>query len=113
MRQSKYNIDMVLDYIKQNQIEKVGDLPVQFRNYIYRTGQYDKLPFYKERKVRNKVRNKSKDRLLDWYNIEPILPYLERWAYEEGTTIEFQAKEGFLEPEWEQWCIDHPEYKGR
>ena len=107
---SKYNLQMVLEYIEQNQIEKVGDLPVEYRNYIYRTGQYDKLPFYKERQVRNK---KSKDRLLDWYNIEPILPYLTRWAYEEGTTVEFQAINCALKPEWKQWCEEHTEYKGR
>ena len=110
MKQSKYNLQMVLDYIEQNQIEKVKDLPVQFRNYIYRSGQYDRLPFYKERQVRNKSKN---DRLLDWYDIERILPFLERWAYEEGTTVEQQARIGCLMPEWKQWCIDHPEYKGR
>lgn len=109
MKQSKYNLEMVLDYIEQNQIEKVKDLPDSYRNYIYRTSQYDKLPFYKERKVRNK----SKDRLLDWYDISKILPFLERWAREEGTTLYYQAKEGCLLPEWKQWCIEHPEYKGR
>lgn len=106
---SKYNLEMVLEYIEQNQIEKVGDLPDSYRNYIYRSGQYDKLPFYKERKVRNK----SKDRLLDWYDISRILPYLERWSIEEDTTIEFQARKGCLLPEWKQWCEEHQEYKGR
>ena len=112
MRQSKYNLEMVLEYIEQNQIEKVKDLPVEYRNYIYRTNQYDKLPFHKERQVRNKS-NKSKDRLLDWYDLSKILPYLERWSIMEGTTVEFQAIQGALKPEWKQWCIDHPEYKGR
>ena len=107
---SKYNLQMVLEYIEQNQIEKVKDLPVEYRNWIYRNGQYDKLPFHKERQVRNKS---NKDRLLDWYDIERILPFLERWAYEEGTTVEQQAREGCVMPEWKQWCIDHPEYKGR
>lgn len=106
---SKYNLQMVLEYVEQNQIEKAKDLPVEFRNYIYRTGQYDRLPFYKERKVQNK----SKDRLLDWYDISKILPHLERWSIMEGTTIEFQAREGCLLPEWKQWCEEHPEYKGR
>ena len=109
---SRYNLQMVLDYIEQNKIEKVGDLPDSYRNYIYRSGQYDKLPFYKERQVRNKG-NKSKDRLLDWYDIAKILPHLERWSVMEGTTIYYQAKVGCLLPEWKQWCIDHPEYKGR
>ena len=106
---SKYNLQLVLEYIEQNQIEKVKDLPDSYRNYIYRSGQYDKLPFYKERKVRNK----SKDRLLDWYDIRKILPLLERWSIMEGTTVEQQARLGCLLPEWKQWCIDHPEYKGR
>lgn len=109
MRQSKYNLQMILDYIEQNQIQKVGDLPDSYRNWLYRNGQYDKLPFYKERQVRNK----SKDRLLNWYDISKILPYLERWSIEEDTTIEQQARLGCLLPEWKQWCIDHPEYKGR
>ena len=109
MRQSKYNMQMILDYIEQNQVEKVKDLPVEFRNYIYRTGQYDKLPFHKDRQVQNK----SKDRLLDWYDISKILPYLERWSIMEGTTIEFQAINCALKPEWKQWCIEHPDYKGR
>ena len=109
MRQSKYNIQMILDYIEQNQIEKVKDLPIEYRNWVYRNGEYDKLPFHKERKVLNK----SKNRLLDWYDISKILPYLERWSIEENTTVEFQAKENCLLPEWKQWCKEHPEYKGR
>lgn len=112
MRQSKYNIQMVLDYVEQNQIKKAKDLPIEYRNYIYRTGQYDRLPFYKERQVRNKS-NKSKDRLLEWYDLSKILPTLERWSVMENTTIEFQAREACLLPEWKQWCIEHPEYKGR
>ena len=109
MSQSKYNIQMILDYIEKHQIEKVKDLPVEYRNYIYRTGQYDKLPFHKDKQVQNK----SKDRLLDWYDISRILPYLERWSIMENTTIEYQAVQCALKPEWKQWCIDHPEYKGR
>ena len=107
---SNYNLQMVLEYIEQNQIEKVKDLPDSYRNYIYRSGQYDKLPFYKERKVRNKS---NKDRLLDWYDISKILPFLERWSLEEDTTVEFQARKGCLLPEWKQWVKEHPEYKGR
>ena len=108
---SKYNLEMVLDYIEQNKIEKVCDLPIEYRNYIYRTSQYDSLPFHKDRQVRNK--SKGKDRLLDWYDLSKILPYLERWSIKEGTTIEFQAINCALKPEWKQWCIEHPEYKGR
>lgn len=103
---SKYNLQMILEYIDENQITRIKDLPSEFQNYLYRTGQYNQLPFYKERQTRDE----SKTRLQDWYNIEPILPYLFRWAEQEGTTIRQQAKEGCLLPEWKEYCKQHPEY---
>ena len=117
MGQSKrYTLQMVLDYVETHGVTKMIELPKNLRNYIYRDGLVDELPFNKDR--REKLRQKKEqewreNRLQDWYDISRILPYLERWSIEEGTTIEQQAKEGFLEPEWEQWCIEHPEYKGR
>ena len=117
MGQSKrYSLQMVLDYVETHGVTKMTQLPKNLRNYIYRDGLVDELPFNKER--REKLRQKKEqewreNRLQDWYDISRILPFLERWSVEENTTIEFQAKEGFLEPEWEQWCIEHPEYKGR
>ena len=117
MGQSKhYSLQMVLDYVETHGVTKMIQLPKNLRNYIYRDGLVDELPFNKNRreKLRQKKEQEWKEnRLQDWYNIEPILPYLERWSIEEGTTIEFQAKEGFLGPEWQQWCIEHPEFKGR
>ena len=112
----KYTIEDILKYIEDNNITKTKDLPSNYLNYIYRYKLSDRLPFIQEKKKRSTQRKDKEwreNRLQDWYNIEPILPYLERWAYEEGTTVEFQAKEGFLEPEWEDWCERHPEYKGR
>ena len=111
-----YSLQMVLDYVETHGVTKMVQLPKNLRNYIYRDGLVDELPFNKNR--REKLREKREqeyreNRLQDWYDIERILPYLERWSIEEGTTLEQQAKEGFLEPEWEQWCEEHPEYKGR
>ena len=103
---SKYSLKMVLDYIKENQVKKTKDLPNEYINYLYRTGQYNQLPFYRERKSREE----KVTRLQDWYNIEPILPYLFRWAEEEGTTVRHQAKEAALLPEWKEYCKQHPEY---
>lgn len=103
---SKYNLQMILDYIEEKQITRIKDLPTEFQNYLYRTGQYNQLPFYKERKSRDE----SKTRLQDWYDFEKILPFLERWAEQEGTTIRQQAKEGCLLPEYKQWVKEHPEY---
>ena len=103
---SKYSLQMILKYIDENQIKRIKDLPSEYINYLYRTGQYNQLPFYKQRQTREE----SKNRLQDWYNIEPILPYLFRWAEEEGTTIRQQAKEAALLPEWKEYCKKHPEY---
>ena len=108
----KYTIDDIIKYVEDNGITKTKDLPSNYWNYIYRYKLSDQLPFIQEKKQKAKQRIDS-NRLQPWYDISRILPYMERWAYEEGTTIEFQAKEGFLEPEWEQWCEEHPEYKGR
>ena len=103
---SKYNLQMILDYIEEKQITRIKDLPSEYINYLYRTGQYNQLPFYKERKSREE----KVTRLQDWYNFEKILPYLERWAEAENTTIKQQAKEGCLLPEWKEYCKQHPEY---
>ena len=103
---SKYSLKMILKYIEEKQIKRIKDLPTEYINYLYRTGQYNQLPFYKQRQTRDE----SKNRLQDWYNIEPILPYLFRWAEQEGTTIRQQAKEGCLLPEYNQWVKQHPEY---
>ena len=73
---SKYNLQMILSYIEEKQVTRMKDLPTEYINYLYRTGQYNQLSFYKERKTREE----SKTRLKDWYDFERILPYLERWA---------------------------------
>ena len=117
MGQSKrYSLQMVLDYVETYGVTKMTQLPKNLRNYIYRDGLVDELPFNKER--REKLRQKKElewkeNRLQDWYDIERLLPYLTRWSEEENTTIEQQAIEGCLQPEWEDWVKRHPEYKDK
>ena len=108
----KYTIDDIIKYVEDNNITKTKDLPSNYLNYIYRYKLSHLLPFIKDKKERRTQRIDS-NRLQPWYNIERILPYLERWAWEENTTIEQQAIEGCLMPEWEDWVERHPEYKGR
>ena len=108
----KYTIEDIIKYVEENNITKTKDLPSNYLNYIYRYKLSDRLPFIKEKKQRSKQRIDS-NRLQPWYNIEPILQFLERWSIEEGTTLEEQARLGCLMPEWQQWCEEHPEYKGR
>ena len=108
----KYTIEDIIKYVEENNITKTKDLPSNYLNYIYRYKLSDRLPFIQEKKRKTKQRIDS-NRLQDWYDIEPILPFLERWAREEGTTIEYQAQLGCLTPEWQQWCEEHPEYKDK
>ena len=108
----KYSIDDIIRYVEDNGITKTKDLPSNYLNYIYRYKLSHRLPFIQNKKQRSKQR-KDSNRLQPWYDIERILPFLERWAYEEGTTVEQQAREGCLEPEWQDWVENHPEYKDR
>ena len=94
----KYTIEDIIEYVEKNNIERTKDLPSRYLNYIYRYKLSDRLPFIQEKKKRSKQR-KDSNRLQPWYDIEKILPYLTRWAYEEGTTVEQQAREGCLMPE--------------
>ena len=107
----RYTIDDIIKYVEDNNITKTKDLPSNYLNYIYRYKLSHLLPFIKDKKERRTQRIDS-NRLQPWYDIERILPYLTRWAWEEGTTIEQQAIEGCLMPEWEDWVKKHPEYKG-
>ena len=108
----KYTIEDIIRYVEDNGITKTKDLPSSYLNYIYRYRLSHCLPFIQNKKQRSKQR-KDSNRLQPWYNIEPILPFLERWAYEEGTTIEQQAREGCVMPEWQDWVEKHPEYKDK
>lgn len=108
----RYTIDDILKYVEDNNIKSTRDLPSNYLNYIYRYKLSHLLPFLQEKKKRSKQK-KDSNRLQPWYDIERLLPYLERWAWEEGTTIEEQARLGCLMPEWEDWVERYPEYKGR
>lgn len=108
----KYTIDEIIKYVEDNNITSTKQLPSNYLNYIYKHKLSGRLPFIQEKKKRSKQR-KDSNRLQPWYDISRILPYLERWAYEEGTTLEQQAIEGCLEPEWEDWVERYPEYKDK
>lgn len=108
----RYSIEDIIKYVEDNNITSTKQLPSNYLNYIYRYKLSHRLPFIQQKRRKAKQK-KDSNRLQEWYDIERLLPYLERWAWEEGTTVEEQARFGCLIPEWEQWCIEHPEYKGR
>ena len=108
----KYTIDDIIKYAEDNNITRTKDVPSNYLNYIYRYKLSHRLPFLKDKKEKATQRI-NQNRLQSWYDIERILPYLERWSIEEGTTIEQQAREGCLMPEWLDWVERYPEYKDR
>ena len=107
-----YTIEDILEYVRVNNVTSTKELPSSYLNYIYRYRLSHRLPFIQNKRQRSKQR-KDSNRLQEWYDISRILPYLERWAWEEGTTVEQQAIEGCLEPEWQDWVDKHPEYKDK
>ena len=112
MRRIQYTIEDIIKYAEDNNVTSTKQLPSNYLNYIYRYKLSHRLPFIQQKRRKAKQR-KDSNRLQEWYDIERLLPYLERWAYEEGTTVEQQAREGCVMPEWLDWCEKHPEYKGR
>ena len=108
----KYSIDDIIRYVEDNNVTSTKELPSSYLNYIYRYKLSHRLPFIQNKRRKAKQR-KDSNRLQEWYDISRILPFLERWAWEEGTTVEQQAMEGCLMPEWQDWCEKHPEYKDR
>lgn len=108
----KYTIEDILKYVEDNNIKSTKDLPSNYLNYIYRYKLSHRLPFIQQKRQKAKQK-KDSNRLQEWYDIERLLPYLTRWAWEEGNTLEYQAQLGCLMPEWQDWCEKHPEYQGR
>ena len=108
----KYTIEDIIRYVEDNNVTSTKELPSSYLNYIYRYKLSHRLPFIQNKRRKAKQR-KDSNRLQEWYDISRILPFLERWAWEEGTTVEQQAMEGCLMPEWQDWCEKHPEYKDR
>ena len=108
----KYTIDDIIKYAEDNNVTSTKQLPSNYLNYIYRYKLSHRLPFIQEKKKRSKQK-KDSNRLQSWYDISRILPYLERWAWEEGTSVEEQARMGCLMPEWQDWVQRHPEYKDK
>lgn len=69
----------------------------QLYNYVYRKKLF--VEIYGEQPVRERRRFK--------YDIVKVLPLLQRWAVEEGTTIMEQAKKYHYCLQWKDWCQEN------
>lgn len=117
---STITFEDVLAYIEQNDIQSATELKNsnrRFYNWVYNKKLSHQLPFYTRRKKvylleidEEYERNFKENRTKDWYDIDKILPYLERYAREENTTVEQQCYIYFLLPEWEDFKSKNPDY---
>ena len=62
---------------------------------------FEKLGLVKGERI-SVNRPKMKGRTKEHYDISIVMPYLVKWAKEEGTTVKYQAYKYSLGPEWEE-----------
>ena len=117
-RKSTITLEEVILFVEENQIKNPVELSKvnkPYYNYIYRNRVTDKIPFLHKKVFHHRgdydyEKEFREARTKEWYDIERLLPYLERYAKEEGTTVEEQCYIYFLLPEWEDFKQNHPNY---
>ena len=106
----------IIQFCETENITKTGDLKNKNRSYynwIFNNKLSDQLPFVRTRKKGLAISYEKKEkaaRLQEHYDLERLLPYLERYAEKEGTSVEEQCRKYYLLPEWREWKENHPEY---
>lgn len=92
-------MEKVLKLFEDNEIKNVTELQKIASGAVcwaYNNGVIDELPFKKKCTRKNKK----------FHDINKVIDYLERWAKEEGTTVQVQAaKYGYAE-EYKQMIVE-------
>lgn len=114
-RKSTITLEQVILFVEENQIQNPVELAKvnkPFYNFIYRNRVTDKIPFIHKKVFHRGDYEKEfrENRTKEHYDIERLLPYLERYAREEGTTVEEQCYIYFLLPEWKDFKEKNPNY---
>lgn len=103
---SKYNEEIVRQFLQEHNIKSTAELyKIPNGRNIYdwcsRNNMFDKLGLLKGERISvNKPRMSGRTR--EHYDISIVMPYLEKWAKEEVTTVKYQAYKYSLGPEWEE-----------
>ena len=102
----KYNEEIVRQFIEEHNIKNTAEMyKIPNGRNIYdwcsRNNMFDKLGLVKGERI-SVNRPRMKGRLKEHYDISIVMPYLEKWAKEEGTTVKYQAYRYSLGPEWEE-----------
>lgn len=102
----KYNEEIVRQFLQEHNIKSTTELyKIPNGRNIYdwcsRNNMFDKLGLVKGERI-SVNRPRMKGRLKEHYDISIVMPYLVKWAKEEGTTVKYQAYKYSLGPEWEE-----------
>lgn len=104
---SKYNEEIVRKFLEEHNIKSTTELyKIPNGRSIYdwcrRNDKFSELGLVKGERI-SVNKPKMKGRTREHYDILKSLPYLEKWAKEEGTTVKYQAYKYSLGPEWEEY----------
>ena len=103
----KYNEEIVREFLQEHNIKSTTELykvpnGKAIYDWLYRNKMFDKFGLLKGERI-SVNRPRMKGRLKEHYDISIVMPYLVKWAKEEGTTVKYQAYRYSLGPEWEEW----------
>lgn len=104
---SKYNEEIVRKFLEEHNIKSTTELyKIPNGRNIYdwcsRNNMFAELGLVKGERI-SVNRPRMKGRLKEHYDISIVMPYLVKWAKEEGTTVKYQAYKYSLGPEWEEY----------
>lgn len=99
-KKTRWNEEKVLELFENNEIKNITDFQRRFSGaciYSYRHNLIDELPFTSRGTKKTKKSNKL--------TLKPLLvEYFKRWAADERTTVEHQAKKYSFHNQYVEYC---------
>jgi transposase len=110
-RNDSWTWESILKYIKENNIQSLNELKekrISIYHWVYRNKRRDDLPFEMRPKRPSSgeikyTQNQLKGRLRDHYDINIGLPYVRKWAEEEGVSLKKMCYRMGYAPEYDEW----------
>jgi len=110
-RKCDWTWESILEYIKENNIQSLNELKekrISIYHWVYRNKRRDDLPFEMrpKRPSRGEIKytqNQLKGRNRDHYDINIGLPYVRKWAEEEGVSLKKMCYRMGYAPEYDEW----------
>ena len=111
-RNDSWTWESILDYIKENNIQSLNELKekrISIYHWVYRNKKRNDLPFENIPPMRTSrsgvkyTQNQLKGRLKDHYDINIGLPYVRKWAEQEGVSLKKMCYRMGYAPEYDEW----------